>query len=106
MLGGAARATTLTRPLLSAVLQMCRTFQKSPVSRVVRPYRDSLPGTHLPESRCTVSLRATRASPAFRRSDLMAVRLRRMAHGATVVWRKSGTGRGREPSAPPPMKRA
>lgn len=37
--------STLTRPLLPAVVQMCRTFQKSPVNRVVRPCRDSMPGT-------------------------------------------------------------
>ena len=43
---------------------------------------------------------------AFRRSDMMAVRLRRIAHGATLVGMKSGTGRGREPSVPPPMHRS
>ena len=40
---------------------MCRTFQKSPLNRVVRPCRDGMPGTLLPESRRRMSLRATRA---------------------------------------------
>ena len=53
--GGATRATTLPRPLLSAAAQMCRTFQKSAVHGVVRPCRDSMPGTLLPESRRRMS---------------------------------------------------
>ena len=63
---GATPGTTLTRPLLPAVLQMCRTFQKSSVRGVVRPCPDSMPGTLLPESRSTMSLRATRASAEHR----------------------------------------
>ena len=72
----------------------CRTFQKSSVNRVVRPRRDGMPGTLLPESGRGMSSRTTRASPkrcdtwlapatavtgasAFRRPDMMADRLRR-----------------------------
>ena len=66
MPAGATPAATLTRPLLPAVLQMCWTFQKSPVNRMVRPCRDSMPGTPLSESRRTMSLRATRALPKRR----------------------------------------
>ena len=67
MPGGATPGTTLIRPLPSAVAQMCRTFQKSSVIRVVRPCRDSMPSTLLSESRCRISPRTTRASP--KRSD-------------------------------------
>ncbi len=104
----ATRATTLTRPLLSAVVQMCRTFQKSSVNRVVRPCRDSMPGTLLSESRCRMSSRTTPASPkrsdawlaeatavtgtsAFRRSDMMAGSIA----GAARAGRPSGASRGR-----------
>ena len=63
MPGVAARATTLTRPLLSVVAQMCRTFQNSPVNGVVQPCRDGMPGTLLSESRRRMSSRVTRALP-------------------------------------------
>ena len=43
MLGGPARAATLTRPLLSAVVQLCWTFQKSSVNRVVRAAATACP---------------------------------------------------------------
>ncbi len=59
-------ATTLTRPLLSAVCNMCRTFQKSSVSRVVRPCRDCMLGTLSSESRRRVSSRTARVSPKLR----------------------------------------
>ena len=67
-----ARAATLTRLLLSAVVQMCRTFQKSSVSRVVRPCRDSMPGTLSSESRRRMSSMTTRgrgnaAAPGWRK---------------------------------------
>lgn len=108
MLGGVTRATTLTRPLLSAVVQMCRTFQKSSVNRVGRPCRDSMSGTLSSESRCRMSSRTTRASPkrrdawlmeatavtgtsAFRRSDMMA----RSIAGAARAGRPGGASRGR-----------
>ena len=73
LLGRATRATTLTRSLLSAAVQMCRTFQKSSVNRVVRPCRDSMPGTLLSESRCRMSLSATRPLP--KRRDVVDVDL-------------------------------
>ena len=57
----ATRGTTLTRTLLLAVVQMCRAFQKSSVSRAVRTCRDSMPGTLLSKSRCGMSLMAKRA---------------------------------------------
>lgn len=43
MPAAATRVTTLTRSLVSAVLQMCRTFQKSSVNRVVRTGRAACP---------------------------------------------------------------
>ena len=55
-------AATLTRPLLSAAVQMGRTFKNSSVNRVVRVRRDSMPGTLSSESR----RRTTRASPKRR----------------------------------------
>ena len=42
---------------------MFRTFQKAPVNRVVRPCRDGMPGTLLPESRRRMSSMVTRALP-------------------------------------------
>ena len=63
MPGVATRATTPARPLVSAVLRMCRTFQNSSVNRVVRPCRDGMPGTLLPESRRRMSSMVTRALP-------------------------------------------
>ena len=59
----ATRATTPARPLLSAVVWMCRTFQNSSVNRVMRPCRDGMPGTLLPESRRRMSSMVTRALP-------------------------------------------
>ena len=60
-------ATTLTRPLLSVVAQMCRTFPKSPVNRVARPSRDNMSGTLSSQSRCRMPSRTTPTSP--KRSD-------------------------------------
>ena len=64
---GATCAATLTRRSLSAVVQMCRTFQKSPVNSVVRACRDGMPGTLLSQPRCRMPSSATLASP--KRSD-------------------------------------
>ena len=84
MFAGAPRATAPVRPLLLAVVQMCRTFQKSSVSRVGRPCRDSMPGTLLSESRCRMSSRTTRALP--KRSDPRLAE----AMGRSLARRRSG----------------
>ena len=65
LLGLATPGATLTRPLLSAAVQMCRTSQKSPVNRVVRAAATACP-TLLSESMRRMSLRATRALPKRR----------------------------------------
>ena len=59
-------AATLTRALLQAAVQMCRTLQNSPVNRMVRPSRDGMPGTLSSGSRRGVSSRTTRTSPKLR----------------------------------------
>jgi len=56
MPGGPTRAATPTRSLLPAVVQMCRTFQKWPVNRAVRPCRAACPARFF-RGRGTGSLR-------------------------------------------------
>ena len=64
MLAGATLGTTLTRPLLPAVVQMCRTFQKSGVTGVVRPCRAACPRAS--PKRATPGWRKRRRSRARR----------------------------------------
>ena len=107
VLGVATRATTITRPLLPAVVQMCRTFQKSSVNRVVRPCRDSRPhapvgvevqdvfedDTGVAESRDAWLAEATAVTgtSVFRRSGMMAGGIA----GAARTGRPGGASRGR-----------